>query len=267
MKTIKNLFLASAAMLTIALTSCGDDDPITPMPNPGPEPTPTPTVNYIGYGCQFIIKDIKGDENTFSKILKDSMNHYCPELKEIEPGIYSASIVYEKDDTTAYNKLEQGFKSFKNWLSIYHKEAKTPIVSILSELKKGSKKNVSKDWVYNGQNAGSSQTIKVSYAVPALNKCTLTTDDPKNSNMNTVEFVNNWMHDSNSTSHIFSNKVIVNSKDEYQGARQGEAILLLDKDNQVRYGFTISADGESINLIKVGKDNLPKEEIVTYKVK
>lgn len=263
---IKNYFqfICVALTMAFAVTSCGDDDPITPTPDPTPDPDPKPTVVYNGFGCSVSVDSIAGDVKTFNTIFLDSMKFYCPELKETGAGVYSASIVYEKGDTVAYKKLLESFRAFhvsvRNWI----KTAKTPVVSSSNiRFSNVSQSGVSSDWVFNHSSSSSSNTYHV--LIPALTSVTWATENKKDTGVESLKF-NSWTP-SNTVKAMFSGDVVINGTDTYSASRQGNVLIAFDENMQIKYGFVIDPSGESFNLIRIGGDQLAKEAITTYTFK
>lgn len=265
---IKNYFqfICVALTMAFAVTSCGDDDPITPTPDPtpDPDPDPKPTVVYNGFGCSVSVDSIVGDVKAFNTIFLDSMKFYCPELKETEAGVYSASIVYEKGDTVAYKKLLENFRAFHVSVGNWIKTAKTPVVSSSNiRFSNVSQSGVSSDWVFSHSSSLSSSTYHV--LIPALKSATWATDDKKDTGVESVKF-NSWIS-SKTVKAMFSGDVVINDTVTYSASRQGNLLIAFDENMQIKYGFVIDPSGESFNLIQIGSDRLAKEAITTYTFK
>lgn len=263
---IKNYFqfICVALTMAFAVTSCGDDDPITPTPDPDPDPKPT--VVYNGFGCSVSVDSIAGDVKTFNTIFLDSMKFYCPELKETEAGVYSASIVYEKGDTVAYKKLLESFRAFRVSVENWIKTAKTPVVSSSNiRFSSVSQSGVSSDWSFNHSSSSSSISNTYYVLIPALRSVTWATDDKKDTGVESVKF-NSWMPSKNVKA-MFSGDVVINDTDTYSASRQGNVLIAFDENMQIKYGFVIDPSGESFNLIRIGSDQLAKEAITTYTFK
>jgi len=256
---IKNYFQLICVALTMAfaITSCGDDDPVNPTPNP------TPTVVYNGFGCAFSLDSVAGDAEAFNTIILDSMKFYCPELKEKGVGMYSASVVYEKDDTADYKKLREGFRAFELSLMGLIKTAKTPVVTssavIFSQV---SQSSVSSNWDFDIYGSTSKNTFGV--LIPQLKSSTWVTDDKKDTGVESLKF-GSWV--STTAKAMFSGSVVINDIDTYSAVRKGNKLILFDENDRVKYGFIIDPSGESFNLIQIGSDRLAEEAITTYKFK
>lgn len=243
-----------ALAMALVVTGCGEDDPITP-PTPEPDPTPNPpVVVHEGYECTFTLSNVYGDEEAFLKIVKDTIDFYCPALKEEAPGVYKASITFEKGDTAEYVKLKNDFKSLKSSLLFLPARQSKPVVTSYTSFKTFYKSTTN---INSDSDCG--------LLLPQLVECVWATDDAKESGIESLTFGSVWL--ASGSKEIFNGSVTINGTDKYEAARQGNTILLFDKDNQVVYGFVISGEGESVYLVKVGKETLAEEKRPVYTFK
>lgn len=264
---IKNYFqlICAALIMSFAITSCGDDDPVTPTPDPSPDPTPdpTPTVVYNGYGCAFSLDSVAGDAEAFNTIILDSMKFYCPELKEKGAGVYGASIVYEKNDTADYKKLREGFRAFELSVLGLIKTAKTPVVTSSAVIfSNNSQSGVSSDWSFDFSASSSSRTFGV--LIPQLKSSIWATDDKKDTGVESVKF-DSWV--STAAKALFSGSVVINDIDTYPAVRLGDRFVLLGENNEFKYVFFIDPSGESFRLTQIGGEKLADEAVTTYTFK
>ncbi len=256
----KNYCRLIAVALTMALVvvSCGDDDPITPTPEPTPDPTPT--VVYNGFGYTFQLDSVAGDAEAFNTFLLDTMKFYCPELKEVTAGVYSASIVFEEGDSADYVKLRDQLAAFKSSFLNAIKVVKTPVVTSSGVIKE-QYGTVEQGWKYSsvGSNSGS---VAFAVLIPSLKSSVWATDDKKDTGVESLKF-NDWSLFAIKA--VFSGKVVVNDTDTCSASREGNLLVLLDEGSKIKYGFTIDPSGESLSLTQVGNDKLAEEAITTYK--
>lgn len=262
---IKNYLyaLSVAFAMAFAFTACGDDDPIGPTPEPKPEPTPDPTpeVVYNGYGCAFSLDSLPGDAEAFQKILLDSMQHYCPQLKEVSAGVYAASLVYEEKDTAKLSELKNSFRAFWSSMVTYSKTAVTPVVTSKATVSHKDVEKVSSDWKFDLSSTSDNTSFAI--LVPRLKDCLCLTDDPKDSGIVSLKF-GSWL--STTAKAMFSSTATVNRSDSYDAVRSGDKVLLMDEDNQLKYGFVIDPSGKSLTLVRIGTETLDKDAWVTYRI-
>ena len=275
----KNLFSTLCMAFAVALTvvSCGDDDPIpSPTPTPEPEPEPeTPTVTYNGYSYVLGIDSIAGSEEaakTFLTMLNDTIAAYGLEMKQLQADgyalVYGVSMTYNKDDEkekAAYEALKAKCKSLSHSVTRYMSENRTePVVTAGYVYVTNSASSVSKDW-NSFSLSGTSAPVKGVLSIPNLKKTTWKTKDAKGSGVESVYF-GGWTTYKILKATKSTSIVSINGEElkEVTALRQGAMVIVMNKENKVIYGFTITNDGKQIALLQKDGQTFEKDAIVYY---
>ena len=275
----KNLFSTLCMAFAVALTvvSCGDDDPIpSPTPTPEPEPEPeTPTVTYNGYSYVLGIDSIAGSEEaakTFLTMLNDTIAAYGLEMKTLQADgyalVYGVSMTYNKDDEkekAAYEALKAKCKSLSHSVLRYMSENRTePVVTAGYVYVNNSASSVSKDW-NSFSLSGTSAPVKGVLSIPNLKKTTWKTKDAKGSGVESVYF-GSWTTYKTLKATRSTSIVSINGEElkEVTALRQGALVIIMNKENKVIYGFTITNGGKQLALLQKDGQTLEKDAIVYY---
>ena len=273
----KNLFSTLCMAFAVALTvvSCGDDDPIpTPTPTPDPDPE-TPTVTYNGYSYVLAFDSIAGSEEaakTFLTMLNDTIAAYGLEMKTLQVDgyalVYGVSMTYNKDDEkekAAYEALKAKCKSLSHSVLRYMSENRTePVVTAGYVHATNSASSVSKDW--NSLSlSNASATVKGVLSIPNLKKTTWKTKDAKGSGVESVYF-GSWTTYKTLKATRSTSIVSINGEElkEVTALRQGAMVIVMNKENKVIYGFTITNGGKQLALLQKDGQTLEKDAIVYY---
>ena len=273
----KNLFSTLCMAFAIAFTvvSCGDDDPIpTPTPTPDPEPE-TPTVTYNGYSYVLAFDSIAGSEEaakTFLTMLNDTIAAYGLEMKTLQADgyalVYGVSMTYNKDDEkekAAYEALKAKCKSLSYSVVRYMSEHRTePVVTAGYVHATNSASSVSKDW-NSFSLSGTSAPVNGVLSIPNLKKTTWKTKDAKGSGVESVYF-GGWTTYKTLKATKSTSIVSINGEElkEVTALRQGAMVIVMNKENKVIYGFTITNDGKQIALLQKDGQTFEKDAIVYY---
>ena len=273
----KNLFSTLCMAFAIAFTvvSCGDDDPIpTPTPTPDPEPE-TPTVTYNGYSYVLAFDSIAGSEEaakTFLTMLNDTIAAYGLEMKQLQADgyalVYGVSMTYNKDDEkekAAYEALKAKCKSLSHSVLRYMSENRTePVVTAGYVYVNNSASSVSKDW-NSFSLSGTSAPVKGVLSIPNLKKTTWKTKDAKGSGVESVYF-GSWTTYKTLKATRSTSIVSINGEElkEVTALRQGAMVIVMNKENKVIYGFTITNGGKQLALLQKDGQTLEKDAIVYY---
>ena len=275
----KNLFSTLCMAFAVALTvvSCGDDDPIpSPTPTPEPEPEPeTPTVTYNGYSYVLGIDSIAGSEEaakTFLTMLNDTIAAYGLEMKTLQADgyalVYGVSMTYNKDDEkekAAYEALKAKCKSLSYSVVRYMSENRTePVVTAGYVYVNNSASSVSKDW-NSFSLSGTSAPVKGVLSIPNLKKTTWKTKDAKGSGVESVYF-GGWTAYETLKATRSTSIISINGEElkEMTALRQGAMVIVMNKENKVIYGFTITNGGKQLALLQKDGQTLEKDAIVYY---
>ena len=273
----KNLFSTLCMAFAIAFTvvSCGDDDPIpTPTPTPDPEPE-TPTVTYNGYSYVLAFDSIAGSEEaakTFLTMLNDTIAAYGLEMKTLQADgyalVYGVSMTYNKDDEkekAAYEALKAKCKSLSHSVLRYMSENRTePVVTAGYVHATNSASSVSKDW-NSFSLSGTSAPVKGVLSIPNLKKTTWKTKDAKGSGVESVYF-GGWTTYKTLKATKSTSIVSINGEElkEVTALRQGAMVIVMNKENKVIYGFTITNGGKQLALLQKDGQTFEKDAIVYY---
>ena len=267
--------MAFAVALTVV--SCGDDDPIpSPTPTPEPEPEPeTPTVTYNGYSYVLAFDSIAGSEEaakTFLTMLNDTIAAYGLEMKTLQADgyalVYGVSMTYNKDDEkekAAYEALKAKCKSLSYSVVRYMSENRTePVVTAGYVYVTNSASSVSKDW-NSFSLSGTSAPVKGVLSIPNLKKTTWKTKDAKGSGVESVYF-GGWTAYKTLKATKSTSIVSINGEElkEMTALRQGAMVIVMNKENKVIYGFTITNGGKQLALLQKDGQTLEKDAIVYY---
>ena len=265
--------MAFAVALTVV--SCGDDDPIpTPTPTPDPDPE-TPTVTYNGYSYVLGIDSIAGSEEaakTFLTMLNDTIAAYGLEMKTLQADgyalVYGVSMTYNKDDEkekAAYEALKAKCKSLSHSVLRYMSENRTePVVTAGYVYVNNSASSVSKDW-NSFSLSGTSAPVKGVLSIPNLKKTTWKTKDAKGSGVESVYF-GSWTTYKTLKATRSTSIVSINCEElkEVTALRQGAMVIVMNKENKVSYGFTITNGGKQLALLQKDGQTFEKDAIVYY---
>ena len=273
----KNLFSTLCMAFAIAFTvvSCGDDDPIpTPTPTPDPEPE-TPTVTYNGYSYVLAFDSIAGSEEaakTFLTMLNDTIAAYGLEMKTLQADgyalVYGVSMTYNKDDEkekAAYEALKAKCKSLSHSVLRYMSENRTePVVTAGYVYVNNSASSVSKDW-NSFSLSGTSAPVKGVLSIPNLKKTTWKTKDAKGSGVESVYF-GGWTTYKTLKATKSTSIISINGEElkEVTALRQGAMVIVMNKENKVIYGFTITNGGKQLALLQKDGQTFEKDAIVYY---
>ena len=273
----KNLFSTLCMAFAIAFTvvSCGDDDPIpTPTPTPDPEPE-TPTVTYNGYSYVLAFDSIAGSEEaakTFLTMLNDTIAAYGLEMKTLQADgyalVYGVSMTYNKDDEkekAAYEALKAKCKSLSYSVVRYMSEHRTePVVTAGYVHATNSASSVSKDW-NSFSLSGTSAPVKGVLSIPNLKKTTWKTKAAKGSGVESVYF-GGWTTYKTLKATKSTSIVSINGEElkEVTALRQGAMVIVMNKENKVIYGFTITNGGKQLALLQKDGQTFEKDAIVYY---
>ena len=273
----KNLFSTLCMAFAVALTvvSCGDDDPIpTPTPTPDPDPE-TPTVTYNGYSYVLAFDSIAGSEEaakTFLTMLNDTIAAYGLEMKQLQADgyalVYGVSMTYNKDDEkekAAYEALKAKCKSLSHSVLRYMSENRTePVVTAGYVYVNNSASSVSKDW-NSFSLSGTSAPVKGVLSIPNLKKTTWKTKDAKGSGVESVYF-GGWTAYETLKATRSTSIVSINGEElkEVTALRQGAMVIVMNKENKVIYGFTITNGGKQLALLQKDGQTFEKDAIVYY---
>ena len=273
----KNLFSALCMAFAIAFTvvSCGDDDPIpTPTPTPDPEPE-TPTVTYNGYSYVLAFDSIAGSEEaakTFLTMLNDTIAAYGLEMKQLQADgyalVYGVSMTYNKDDEkekAAYETLKAKCTSLNHSVMRYMSENRTePVVTAGYAYSINSASSVSKDW-NSFSSSSASATGKGVLSIPNLKKTTWKTKDAKESGVESVYF-GGWTAYETLKATRSTSIISINGEElkEMTALRQGAMVIVMNKENKVIYGFTITNGGKQLALLQKDGQTFEKDAIVYY---
>ena len=275
----KNLFSTLCMAFAVALTvvSCGDDDPIpSPTPTPEPEPEPeTPTVTYNGYSYVLGIDSIAGSEEaakTFLTMLNDTIAAYGLEMKQLQADgyalVYGVSMTYNKDDEkekAAYETLKAKCTSLNHSVMRYMSENRTePVVTAGYVYVNNSASSVSKDW-NSFSLSGTSAPVKGVLSIPNLKKTTWKTKDAKGSGVESVYF-GGWTAYKTLKATKSTSIVSINGEElkEVTALRQGAMVIVMNKENKVIYGCTITNGGKQLALLQKDGQTFEKDAIVYY---
>ena len=264
-----------AFAIAFTVVSCGDDDPIpTPTPTPDPEPE-TPTVTYNGYSYVLAFDSIAGSEEaakTFLTMLNDTIAAYGLEMKTLQADgyalVYGVSMTYNKDDEkekAAYEALKAKCKSLSHSVLRYMSENRTePVVTAGYVYVNNSASSVSKDW-NSFSLSGTSAPVKGVLSIPNLKKTTWKTKDAKGSGVESVYF-GGWTAYKTLKATKSTSIVSINGEElkEVTALRQGAMVIVMNKENKVIYGFTITNGGKQIALLQKDGQTLEKDAIVYY---
>ena len=264
-----------AFAIAFTVVSCGDDDPIpTPTPTPDPEPE-TPTVTYNGYSYVLAFDSIAGSEEaakTFLTMLNDTIAAYGLEMKTLQADgyalVYGVSMTYNKDDEkekAAYEALKAKCKSLSHSVLRYMSENRTePVVTAGYVHATNSASSVSKDW-NSFSLSGTSAPVKGVLSIPNLKKTTWKTKDAKGSGVESVYF-GGWTAYKTLKATKSTSIVSINGEElkEVTALRQGAMVIVMNKENKVIYGFTITNGGKQIALLQKDGQTFEKDAIVYY---
>ena len=264
-----------AFAIAFTVVSCGDDDPIpTPTPTPDPEPE-TPTVTYNGYSYVLGIDAIAGSEDaakTFLTMLNDTIAAYGLEMKTLQADgyalVYGVSMTYNKDDEkekAAYEALKAKCKSLSHSVLRYMSENRTePVVTAGYVYVNNSASSVSKDW-NSFSLSGTSAPVKGVLSIPNLKKTTWKTKDAKGSGVESVYF-GSWTTYKTLKATRSTSIVSINGEElkEVTALRQGAMVIVMNKENKVIYGFTITNGGKQLALLQKDGQTFEKDAIVYY---
>ena len=264
-----------AFAIAFTVVSCGDDDPIpTPTPTPDPEPE-TPTVTYNGYSYVLAFDSIAGSEEaakTFLTMLNDTIAAYGLEMKTLQADgyalVYGVSMTYNKDDEkekAAYEALKAKCKSLSHSVLRYMSENRTePVVTAGYVYVNNSASSVSKDW-NSFSLSGTSAPVKGVLSIPNLKKTTWKTKDAKGSGVESVYF-GSWTTYKTLKATRSTSIVSINGEElkEVTALRQGAMVIVMNKENKVIYGFTITNGGKQLALLQKDGQTLEKDAIVYY---
>ena len=264
-----------AFAIAFTVVSCGDDDPIpTPTTTPDPEPE-TPTVTYNGYSYVLAFDSIAGSEEaakTFLTMLNDTIAAYGLEMKTLQADgyalVYGVSMTYNKDDEkekAAYEALKAKCKSLSHSVLRYMSENRTePVVTAGYVYVNNSASSVSKDW-NSFSLSGTSAPVKGVLSIPNLKKTTWKTKDAKGSGVESVYF-GGWTTYKTLKATRSTSIVSINGEElkEMTALRQGAMVIVMNKENKVIYGFTITNDGKQIALLQKDGQTFEKDAIVYY---
>ena len=264
-----------AFAIAFTVVSCGDDDPIpTPTPTPDPEPE-TPTVTYNGYSYVLAFDSIAGSEEaakTFLTMLNDTIAAYGLEMKTLQADgyalVYGVSMTYNKDDEkekAAYEALKAKCKSLSYSVVRYMSEHRTePVVTAGYVYVNNSASSVSKDW-NSFSLSGTSAPVKGVLSIPNLKKTTWKTKDAKGSGVESVYF-GGWTAYKTLKATKSTSIVSINGEElkEVTALRQGAMVIVMNKENKVIYGFTITNGGKQLALLQKDGQTLEKDAIVYY---
>ena len=264
-----------ALAVAFTVVSCGDDDPIpTPTPTPDPEPE-TPTVTYNGYSYVLAFDSIAGSEEaakTFLTMLNDTIAAYGLEMKTLQADgyalVYGVSMTYNKDDEkekAAYEALKAKCKSLSHSVLRYMSENRTePVVTAGYVHATNSASSVSKDW-NSFSLSGTSAPVKGVLSIPNLKKTTWKTKDAKGSGVESVYF-GGWTTYKTLKATKSTSIVSINGEElkEVTALRQGAMVIVMNKENKVIYGFTITNGGKQLALLQKDGQTFEKDAIVYY---
>ena len=264
-----------AFAIAFTVVSCGDDDPIpTPTPTPDPEPE-TPTVTYNGYSYVLAFDSIAGSEEaakTFLTMLNDTIAAYGLEMKTLQADgyalVYGVSMTYNKDDEkekAAYEALKAKCKSLSYSVLRYMSENRTePVVTAGYVYVNNSASSVSKDW-NSFSLSGTSAPVKGVLSIPNLKKTTWKTKDAKGSGVESVYF-GGWTTYKTLKATKSTSIVSINGEElkEMTALRQGAMVIVMNKENKVIYGFTITNGGKQLALLQKDGQTFEKDAIVYY---
>ena len=264
-----------AFAIAFTVVSCGDDDPIpTPTPTPDPEPE-TPTVTYNGYSYVLAFDSIAGSEEaakTFLTMLNDTIAAYGLEMKTLQADgyalVYGVSMTYNKDDEkekAAYETLKAKCTSLNHSVMRYMSENRTePVVTAGYAYSINSASSVSKDW-NSFSSSSASATGKGVLSIPNLKKTTWKTKDAKESGVESVYF-GGWTAYETLKATRSTSIISINGEElkEMTALRQGAMVIVMNKENKVIYGFTITNGGKQIALLQKDGQTFEKDAIVYY---
>ena len=264
-----------AFAIAFTVVSCGDDDPIpTPTPTPDPEPE-TPTVTYNGYSYVLAFDSIAGSEEaakTFLTMLNDTIAAYGLEMKTLQADgyalVYGVSMTYNKDDEkekAAYEALKAKCKSLSHSVLRYMSENRTePVVTAGYVYVNNSASSVSKDW-NSFSLSGTSAPVKGVLSIPNLKKTTWKTKDAKGSGVESVYF-GGWTTYKTLKATKSTSIVSIHGEElkEVTALRQGAMVIVMNKENKVIYGFTITNGGKQLALLQKDGQTFEKDAIVYY---
>ena len=264
-----------AFAIAFTVVSCGDDDPIpTPTPTPDPEPE-TPTVTYNGYSYVLAFDSIAGSEEaakTFLTMLNDTIAAYGLEMKQLQADgyalVYGVSMTYNKDDEkekAAYEALKAKCKSLSHSVLRYMSENRTePVVTAGYVYVNNSASSVSKDW-NSFSLSGTSAPVKGVLSIPNLKKTTWKTKDAKGSGVESVYF-GGWTTYKTLKATKSTSIISINGEElkEVTALRQGAMVIVMNKENKVIYGFTITNGGKQLALLQKDGQTFEKDAIVYY---
>ena len=266
-----------AFAIAFTVVSCGDDDPIpTPTPTPDPEPE-TPTVTYNGYSYVLAFDSIAGSEEaakTFLTMLNDTIAAYGLEMKTLQADgyalVYGVSMTYNKDDEkekAAYETLKAKCTSLNHSVMRYMSENRTePVVTAGYVHATNSASSVSKDW-NSFSLSGTSAPVKGVLSIPNLKKTTWKTKDAKGSGVESVYF-GGWTTYKTLKATKSTSIISINGEElkEVTALRQGAMVIVMNKENKVIYGFTITNGGKQLALLQKDGQTFEKDAIVYYEL-
>lgn len=275
MKT--NFFSTLCMFFALALTvvSCGDDDPI-PSPTPTPDPEPEqPTVTYNGYSYVLAFDSIAGSEEAtkaFLTMLNDTISSYGLEMKtsQIEGYAYAygVSLAYNKADETekaAYETLKAKCRNLSYSVLRYMSLNRTePVVTAGYVQATNDVSGVAKDWS-SFQVSGTSSKLQGILNIPSLSKKSWKTQDAKESGVERVYF-GGWEMDNSLKATLTASTIQINGEEltGMTALRQGALIIVMNAENKVVYGFTITNDGQQIALLQKDGQTFEGDAVVYF---
>ncbi len=267
---MRNLYYVVGLVLAMSLMmiSCGEDEPagLTPVdPDLTPvDPTPPPTVDYDGFAFIIALDSVAGDVDGFYAWLDEAVKERCPELQKQSDGSYKAVLVYDKvGDRAALTQLMEKTHQFAGDLSKLLKGGSlvSPVVTSKISYEAISESNVQKDWSVSA----SAQTGSNAFAVliPRLKETTWTVEDANGTGVDSFSF-GEWGAVL-SRKATFKSSVKLNGSDEYTAIRQGNIILVEDKEGYMKYSFAIDSGGETIYLYSIDGKSLEEDAMPVYR--
>ena len=165
-------------------------------------------------------------------------------------------MTYNKDDEkekAAYEALKAKCKSLSHSVLRYMSENRTePVVTAGYVYVNNSASSVSKDW-NSFSLSGTSAPVKGVLSIPNLKKTTWKTKDAKGSGVESVYF-GSWTTYKTLKATRSTSIVSINGEElkEVTALRQGAMVIVMNKENKVIYGFTITNGGKQLALLQKG---------------
>ena len=270
----KSMGLALALACGLSMTSCGDDDPITPV-NPDPvEPKPVNT--YNGYEFTLRFDTIIGEDEAvkaYQAIIKDSISGSGLPLKEVEVAgtglAYTLKIIYNTEDATD-NANGKAIASRSQKLLVNILEASTqmttPVVTGDISYAIRSTSGTDKNWEAPGTNFSDASDCDL--MIPSMDGTTWkAVDAPEGNDIEQLSF-GVWSTPETLKYILLVSQFDINGEKQegIDVQRQGNKVSAVDSEGTTLYGFTISADGKQLIMTQRNGETLESDNQIVFEV-